>query len=175
MSRFSDEKISELQRAFKVMQQSAEQKAARERLDASVRVYSRLYERASAYTKGVVAVGYASAFAVWAFVKDLMSPAAHAVSGILLIVSVVTFVLWEVFENINMHSHFDQASEKLRGDDPVAAVKAIDEYEAELQAEAFAGARLWKMVVIVTLGTALAAVAPMVWSLLSHLWADLKG
>ena len=49
--------------------------------------------------------------------------------------------------------------EKLGGDDPVAAVNAIDEYEAELRAKAFGYARRWKIVVIVTLGTALAAAA----------------
>lgn len=53
-------------------------------------------EKAQAFNSVMIAVGYATFFALWANVKGCATPASHMVAGGLLLVSVLLFAGWHV-------------------------------------------------------------------------------
>src|SRR5882724_3236778 len=89
---------------LETVQRLADDLARRERdelREQYLRIFAHHYDRAHAYTIGVIAVTYASALGVWAFVRDLMSRRQHAAAGLLLIVSIASFVIWEIWSMLN--------------------------------------------------------------------------
>lgn len=93
--------MTEISKVLQESRQAAIRKEQEERLELYTKLFARQFERASAYTKGVVAIGYASIFAIWSFSKGLMPPTAHAAAALLLICSVIVFTLWEVYTNLS--------------------------------------------------------------------------
>ncbi len=143
-----------------------------DQVDAYVNLYGRLFDRAAAYTTGVIVAGYASIFAVWGFTRDLMPPTLSAISGLLLLVSSMTFVLWEVFSNIRNTRLFRDIAKRLHGD-PDSTLAALQQYEKERRQGALESAGGWWTVLVVTLVTAVGALGVMLWSLASSLWTVL--
>ena len=157
-----------------IVRKSAEAQRKRDQqdqVDAYFDVYGRLFDRAAAYTKGVIIAGYASIFAVWGFTRDLMPPTLSAISGLLLLVSSGTFVLWEVFSNIRNARLFRGIAKRLLGDP--FTVAAMQQYETESRQGALESAGGWWTVIVVSLVTAVGALGVMFWSLASSLWTAL--
>lgn len=160
----------QLSKALQAQQQQEREKA----LDLIVSLVGRLLEKASAYTKGVIAVGYAAILAAWGFAKDWMPPVAHAITGLLLILSVVIFVLWEVYANISSTSQFDKLVAGLNDSDPATAIATFQKHSADIYRRELRIAWAWRAVVIATLATGLAAASVIVVCVILHLLAELR-
>ena len=101
-----------------------------ETLDKWMEVVGRQADKAAAYTRSVVAVGYAVLLTSWAFAGTWMQPVGHAVVGFLLIASVLICVLWEVYTNLSMSSSFADLAKLVDRNDPASSLKAIQEYNS---------------------------------------------
>ncbi|MGH0357523.1 hypothetical protein GHJ84_08805 [Sinorhizobium meliloti] len=56
-----------------------------------------LHEEAARYINVVSVIGYTGYFATWAFTKDVLDKDSHALIGLLGMISVALFCLWEMF------------------------------------------------------------------------------
>ena|SRR6185437_340248 len=74
-----------------------------------------LFNKAVAYTNLIVAGGYAGAFALWSYTKTSLSPQATATVGLLLVISLVFFVSFEVFKMVWYTIHTSEYLANLRG------------------------------------------------------------
>lgn len=62
--------------------------------------FARQYTSARHYTNAVVATAYAAFFAVWGFTREHLAPEVELVSVLLVLVSLASFVGWEVWRNV---------------------------------------------------------------------------
>jgi hypothetical protein len=134
------------------------QRQQAEQVDAITAAIGKRLERASGYTKAVVAIGYGAIFGIWGFSKDLMPPKAQATVALLMILSAGVFVLWEVYSHLTSANDFNDLANRLN-QDPASAIRAIQAYDDDLRRTDVRRAPIWRMVVFVTLLSALAAAA----------------
>lgn len=62
--------------------------------------FARQYESARHYTNAVVGTGYAAFFATWGFTREYLSPEVELLSILLVLLSLASFVGWEVWRNV---------------------------------------------------------------------------
>ena len=73
-------------------------------------------EKSHTYTRGVVFGGYAAFFATWAFTKSLLENWEVLLSVLSMIMSVVVFVLYEVFKMISSNRSTAQLASEIYAD-----------------------------------------------------------
>lgn len=83
----------------KAAKDKAEADANRVR-DLLIDVQTKVFDRAAAYTNLIMFGGYAGAFAIWNFTRDHLTAWAEIWAALLLIISLVTFIFFEVFKMI---------------------------------------------------------------------------
>ena len=63
-------------------------------------IQTKVFDRAAAYTSLILFGGYAGAFAIWNFTRDHLTEWAEIWAALLLIISLATFISFEVFKMI---------------------------------------------------------------------------
>lgn len=84
-----------------------------------------LFNQAQAYTNLVIVTGYAGAFAIWNFLSDKLSPATGLCVGLLLCISLGTYIAWELYGMLQKRISM------------MALIKSVDNfgrYSAEVEA-----------------------------------------
>lgn len=81
-------------------QTARQERAARLTIDLLVEMTTVLFDKAAAYTSLVMLGGYAGIFSIWAFVNEGIDPRARLWVALLLMVSIVAFVAYEVYKMI---------------------------------------------------------------------------
>ena len=71
---------------------AAEKEAARQAREATIEIQAAAYDRAAAYSNLILLGGYAGAFALWAYTRDLLTPKATILIALLLAISLATFI-----------------------------------------------------------------------------------
>ena len=66
-------------------------------IDANIKLVSAMHEKSKAYTNLIMIAGYASFFGIWSLTKDHLSAKEELWSALLMSISILTFVLFEVF------------------------------------------------------------------------------
>jgi len=161
---------------LQTLQQLADDAARRktdELRDQYVRIFASVYDRAHAYTLGVIAVTYASAFGVWAFVRDLMAPRQHAAAGLLLIVSVRAFVIWEIWATLNASLDLIRFARTLAHVPPEGFEAAMNKHEAARREAEVANTRGWLVSFWLSVGGGMMALGVMVYAIVGALWKTL--
>jgi FtsH-binding integral membrane protein len=79
---------------------STQERAAKATTDILVQLVSSLFDRAAAYTTLITAGGYAGAFSIWAFTSEHLSRTATALVALLLGLSLLIFVAYEIYKMI---------------------------------------------------------------------------
>ncbi len=143
---------------------------AREIVEAQIRLYGALFDKASAYSNLILAVGYASVFAVWSALRDHLRPGDVRAAGVLLLVSVGAFVSFEIYKVFLISLATRRRAKAL--DAPVEQLsKDTDEFIAKLQAmevehahsDAKAG-KFWPISWAVSVGAGSASLALLMWA-----------
>lgn len=150
-----------------------ERQAERQR-DDHLRVWNEINKQAVAYTRSVITVSYAVTIGIWAFVRGLglMSPRQHAAAGILLILSVTVFSVWEVgMMLLRNKAVLAWATQLQESPEDLAAGHAA--YERHIRSSSLSSATGWMWIVRVCVGTGLVAVGVIIWGLVSFLWRSL--
>ena len=73
----------------------------RDLLNAQKELVAHTFTQAQAYTNVVLLAGYAGFFAIWAFLKPDLSKGQVFWSGLLIALSLATYVLWEVYQSFS--------------------------------------------------------------------------
>ena len=71
-------------------------------LDAQKELLSAMYSRANAYTNLILGAGYGGFFAIWAFTRDQLTAPQVLWSALLVLLSLLTFVAFEVYKNFHI-------------------------------------------------------------------------
>ncbi len=91
----TDEQLSQL---LAQLSEKERQQVAKEIVDTQVKIVAALYDKSIAYTNLIIIAGYASFFGMWAFTKQYLSPKQVLWSALIMSVSIVTFVFFEVIK-----------------------------------------------------------------------------
>jgi len=105
---------------------------AEEVIEAQTRIYGSLYDKAAMYTNLVTALGYAGLFGLWSLTKEFLNKQDALVSAILLMLSIVSFVSFEVFKTaIVAHATRKRVNALFGGNDGQS--HDLDAFVAKLQ------------------------------------------
>jgi len=88
--------VRELAEKAQQLEQEKLQQMEKERQDVLIKMLSALYDKASAYTKMIVGIGYAGFFTIWIHLKEFMGDWERVASGTGILISGVIYVLAEV-------------------------------------------------------------------------------
>lgn len=81
-------------------QQILEEKQRDETIEIVVKVIAEAFDRSTAYANIIILAGYAGFFATWSFVKDYLTERSTIITALLMVLSVIVFVAWEMFKMI---------------------------------------------------------------------------
>lgn len=143
-----------------------------------IKAISATYDKGSAYTSLVIGAGYASFFGIWSVSKDYVSEPCATYALLLLILSAITFVFFEVYKNILTTFNLVRKSK--------AAVKARkmrtfkEQYTEIMKAESAKDLAnilfipIWATTATIAILTAVGGVGILITSLVIHAMKTLK-
>ncbi len=123
---------------------------AKERMDQIVKGQVQIFEKAQAYTNVIIAAGYAGSLALWNFAKPNMTPRGVAWTVLLIGISLVAFVTWEITLMIYRATAMAAFGKAVRKQ-PTDFFRLLDEYNAEQQQRAAKNYILWKVTLAPTI------------------------
>jgi predicted transcriptional regulator len=139
-----------------------EEEAIEKILSVQERLVAAVYSSASAYTAVVIFGGYAGFFALWQLTKEHLARWQELSAALLMLLSVLSFVLFEVFKMIESTNGVYRKSAAMTDPEnlkhPDDLLKVLDEL-ARAETQASKGMLVWwRRSIWLCLGTALPAV-----------------
>ena len=139
-----------------------QKRVAKEIIDAHIKILSASYDKAIAYTNIIIIAGYASFFAMWSFTKEFLSPREVLWSALIMSISIVTFVFFEVykmyFTSWALLSLANVTSDPGTTTDPNKLLAGMQEHDKQARERVVRFGRIWHRVLIVTVSSALVAI-----------------
>jgi hypothetical protein len=122
-----------------------------ELLDAQKELLASSFNQAMAYTNVILGAGYAGFFATWAFTRDKLSPRETLWSAFLLTVSLLSFVLFEVYRSFYTSRQLLGLSRAVN--DPANIAQRLLEWQRERHSVEIRFGRIWATTFWITLLT----------------------
>lgn len=148
----------------KALQEAAQREQARQAeaaIELQIKVLSATFDRSSAYTNVIILAAYAGFFGLWQLTKDSISQPLAMWAALLMLISVVSFVFFEVVKMALIQHNFLGAAKALKSPEvrasPQALQKAFAELEAVHERVHFHFMRFWIIVLVITVSTGMAA------------------
>lgn len=143
--------LTEMANRQQELAQKESQRQARELADKIVDVQTAIlsagFDKAATYTNLIVLGGYATYFALWSQVKDHLTPIAEILSGLCMLVSALTFVLFEVYKMVYVGRTFHRQRGILIDDsiknNPQAILSRLEEHQRETQRQTVIFGKVW--------------------------------
>lgn len=130
--------------------------------NAQLRVVSATFHRSVAYTNLMLAGGYAGFFGLWQLTKEFIAKDQALWAALLMLVSIVTFILFEVIKMIIISLAVQRHAVRLRSPDasrdPQLLLQKLNEFEQIQQLSSVRFMRCWAATVVVALRSALGGV-----------------
>lgn len=120
-------------------------------LEVQKEVLVETFNQAKAYTNVIMVAGYAGAFALWQSQSNL-TPATSLAVGLLLAISISTFIGWEIFGMIQRFKSIAALRQSI--EHPERFVEEISRYQANAIRQVRQVERLWHPVIFVAAGSA---------------------
>ncbi len=142
-------------------------------IDVNMKILAAAYDKAISYTQVVIMVGYGSFFAMWSFTRDSLSKRQVLWSAIFMSISIVTFVLFEVYQMYCRGKSLLSLQKALLArdtkDDLQKLEIRLDEHTAKMQTMTVSQGRYWLANVIVAVVTGLIAIVIIFYGFISAL------
>lgn len=119
-----------------------------------------LFSQARAYTNVVIVAGYAGAFAIWNFLSERLTPATGLSVGLLLCISLATYVAWEIYAMVQ--KQVSMAALRLAVDDFGRYSSELKLHQEKNQLLLRRFERYWPIVMVVAVGSATLAIAMLI-------------
>ncbi len=162
--------------AKKAQQDKAEADAERVR-HILIDIQTKVFDRAAAYTNLIMFGGYAGGFAIWNFTRDMLGTSAQAWVALLLIISLATFILFEVFKMVfSSKAVFRQRAiltKEMPPDQFFAKLRELEQHDNLRIAKILIP--LWVGVLVISVSTALGAVGICLWVFAANVITGLAG
>jgi len=123
-------------------------------LDAQKELLSFGFNRAMAYTNLILGAGYAGFFATWTFTRDQLSARGTLWSALLVTLSLLSFVLFEVYKSFHISRTLVGLSRAVA--DPVNLAQRLLDWQRERYSVEIRFGRIWAATFWFTLLTGLA-------------------
>ena len=125
--------------------------------------------QAQAYTRGIIFGGYAAFFAGWAFAKSVIPPFHTVVSVILITLSIIVFILFEVYKMYISNKEFSRYSINI-GKNPQNILALQEEFGREQAEKVIKFQPIWYGNIVWCLATGVGVVIILMWGFLVYLW-----
>jgi len=126
-----------------------------------------LGRESKSYTNIVIIAGYVSLFTMWNHVKDMMLPIFTFYIALFLTISMVIFVVFEVFKMIESaiyHGKISSILDEFLSEDRLNAYLAAERIYYERQA------RVWKIALVPTVAFGIAAAALLIFEFITDIY-----
>ncbi|HEY8085003.1 MAG TPA: hypothetical protein VIE69_05310 [Methylophilaceae bacterium] len=134
-----------------------ELKALKDRQEWLLKATSLLYDKSASYTNLIMVAGYAAYFAMWSNTVSLISACLARVSAALMLISLITFIFWEVTKMILIALNNKNLAQ--------VSLAPLSEFQSMLQAQQLKENRLmarlakaWPTVLFIAIPTAFIAI-----------------
>jgi hypothetical protein len=127
------------------------------------------FQKAEAYSKTIIGLGYVGLFAIWSFVKDHLSHRAVLWTALLAGFSLLVFIAWEIWLMIwrtRLQDRFNRAIKN----HPADPTKAINDYVEQMRNDEIRGTRVWLVIQILTVIPGFAAAFILMCNVFAELW-----
>lgn len=149
-----------LPEALQYIAKQQQEKIASQITEAQLKLLTVSYDKAASYTTVIIFGGYAGMFALWQLSKEFLSKEQALWSALLVLVSLLSFVLFEVLKMILVTRSVFKKLAVLRAPgvrgDPQRLLAALTELEESQHAGLGGFLVAWAITVAVALGGALA-------------------
>jgi len=102
--------VSDLQRALAEAAARRERELHDKRIDTVIRIQSALFDKAQAYSRIIIGLGYAGFFAAWAGTRSHISADEVVLSALLMTISLFFYIAYEVYQMIFHATHLKDLS-----------------------------------------------------------------
>lgn len=144
-------------------------------VETHVKILTAAYDKAMAYTNLVIVAGYASLFGLWHLTKEQLSRNQILSAALLLLVSIIIFVLFEVYKAYYTSTAllgYSQIVNSPENQDSLGKlVSEIERYKLADQRRGIRFGKSWLVVFIVTTLTGLGAALILLYAFLRALLA----
>jgi hypothetical protein len=154
-SRHVEESINKLARNINVLNKFQMTVEYENQVEAAQHLIERLQSNLRTYTHLIVAAGYAGFFAFWSMLREGMPPWLYALAGLLITISLVLFIGWEVAKMIWGAIHLNRVQKNLVSKPPSPEI--IAQLQNSLSAFERRANRLWIWFLVPTIAFGLAA------------------
>lgn len=117
-----------------------------ENIAATKEVVAHVYGKANSYSNVIIAAGYVGFFTLWSSLKSDLPQWAILSSGALILISLMTFIGFEIYKMISVSVQMHRVSKRLQKPD----MSTLNEIQRIEQKSALISARVWIFTVIPT-------------------------
>lgn len=146
-----------------LLQQLSKQQVAKEIVDTQIKILGALYDKAISYTNLIIVAGYASFFAMWSFTKEYLSPRQALWAALLMSISIVTFVFFEIIKmtvtSRSLLARTKAVSDPAAANDPQRLLTSLREFELQSQRDVVRFGIFWVFALVACVSTAVLAIA----------------
>lgn len=144
---------------------------ARRVLEVQKELVAHAMERGQAYSRVILAGGYAGYFALWAFVRDYLGAWEALTSALLLALSLAVYIFYTAISNIWLAGKQNiDATLLLRGEkDPASFLARWDEVQKKRQDAVIRASAVWRWVLFATIVPAALGTILLMYAMLERL------
>lgn len=138
------------------LSQQQEMEMQRKQIDILKEIVTHTYDKSAAYTNMIIIAGYIAFFSLWKETKGLLPGKVALSAALLMAISALLFVLYEVFKMISGSIYFrniGKEMEKIK--DKKDTKEFIEKVQKDQQKLSTLNFKVWYMVLIPTIGTGL--------------------
>lgn len=162
-----------LARAVQGMVEREQQRQAAAVIEAQTKVLSSVFDKSAAYTNLIVLAGYAGFFGLWQLTKEYVTADIARLSALFMLVSVVTFVAFEVVKMVVIQHNIMEKAKVLKSPavqkSSQAFISAFTEMEAVHERVQFHFMRFWLVAMLVTILSGMTAASLLGYAFVSGL------
>jgi hypothetical protein len=166
--------MNDLQKQLQIVSQFQRESELRRKredtIEVLIRIMSASYDKSVSYTRLFMIGGYASFFAVWAKVYDMFSAFYMGLAGILMFLSVLVFIVWELYKMIFYATNLKALYKVLEEKDPEKFNKNLEHHQMAEKRKSLEQVKIWWLVLIVTVFPALGAAGILICSFCKYLF-----
>jgi len=161
---------------MRLLEQQQQERVAKDIIESHVKILSAGYDKAVTYTNVIVIGGYASFFGLWSLSKPYLSAFQARWAAPIMLLSVTTFVLFEVYKMTvttrEQHSYAQILHNPEAQTNPNVLLTKLCEYEQNCRRQNITFIGVWRVNVIVAVVTAITAVGILGFGLVRGLFAE---
>lgn len=148
---------NQLQKVAQIQQESELRRQREDTIQVLIRIMSASYDKSVSYTNLFMVGGYASFFIVWAKIYDQFSKFYMGLAGVLMFISLLVFIVWELYKMIFYSTNLRDLHKVLEEKDPKKFNVKLSEHQINEKKRSLELVKIWWLVLIVTIIPALFA------------------